>query len=119
MSYIFSNNGCSCKWVSPSENYQLQGGEVDMGPTMPTEQQLTAAFAGYAAAVAATAADKARLDAIDTTIGGFSFGGSSLAQLKAMDNTAFDSWWTANVTNLAQANTVLKLLARTVLRRVL
>lgn len=73
-------------------------------------------------AIARTAAEqpeRQRLAAIDSSINGFSFGGSTLAELKAMDNAAFDTWWTANVTNLAQASQVLKLLARTMLRRVL
>lgn len=71
------------------------------------------------ASLAAQAANDARLAAIDSNMSGFSFGGQTLAQLKAMDNAAFDSWWSANVTTLAQANTVLKMIARAMLRRVL
>lgn len=73
-------------------------------PVVPTQAQLD---------------ELARLAAIDATIQGFSFNGTTLAQLKAMDNAAFDSWWSANITTLAQANTVLKLLARTALHRLL
>lgn len=67
----------------------------------------------------ASTAEKARLAAIDANIAGFSFAGSTLAQLKAMDNNTFDTWWAANITSFALANNVLKLIARTMLRRVL
>lgn len=67
----------------------------------------------------ALTAEEIRLAAIDANIDGFSFGGKTLTELKAMDNAAFDAWWALNVTTLAQANTVLKLLARASLRRVL
>lgn len=79
-------------------------GNVPLPADQPTQAQLD---------------DAARLAAIDATISGFSFGGQTIAQLRAMDNAAFDAWWAANITNLAQANTVLKLLARANLRRVL
>lgn len=68
---------------------------------------------------AAQVVDASRLAAIDSTIASFVFGGATITQLKAMDNAAFNAWWTANVTTLAQANAVLQLLARTMLRRVL
>jgi hypothetical protein len=54
-----------------------------------------------------------RLAALDQTIQG----DATIQQLRAMDNTAFDAWWTANVTNLAQASNVLKRLTRLALRR--
>ena len=57
--------------------------------------------------------------ATDANIAGFSFGGKTLAELKAMSIAEFDTWWAANITNLAQANTVLKLLARAALQRML
>lgn len=86
----------------------------------PAEESIRdAEEAAWAAAQPAMQAEANRLSAIDTTIAGFSFGGQTLGQLKAMDNAGFDSWWSTSVTNLAQANTVLKLLARTVLRRLL
>ncbi len=44
---------------------------------------------------------------------------SVISDLKAMTNSQFDTWWSANVTNLSQANTVLKRIARLVIRRVL
>lgn len=44
---------------------------------------------------------------------------TTVAMLKAMNNADFDAWWSANVTTLAQANNILKRLARIVLRRVL
>lgn len=62
---------------------------------------------------AAGQAEQARKAAIDAAISG----DATIAQLKAMDNAAFDAWWSANVTNLAQANNVLKRIARVVLRR--
>ena len=60
-----------------------------------------------------------RLVAVDASIAGFSFGGQTLAQLKAMDNATWDAWWAANITNIAQASALLKFLARTVLRKLL
>jgi hypothetical protein len=63
--------------------------------------------------------DAARLAAIDAVISGFAVGGATLEQLKAMDNVAFDLWWTANTLTLVQSNVVLKLLMRSMLRRVL
>lgn len=60
-------------------------------------------------------AEATRLAELDAQI----TGSATLTSLKAMTNAQFDTWWTANVTNLAQANVVLKLIARVVLRRLL
>jgi hypothetical protein len=40
-----------------------------------------------------------------------------ITNLKAMTSAEFDAWWSANVTNAAQAISVLKRLARVVIRR--
>jgi hypothetical protein len=94
-------------------------------PTDPRNVDYQAVLAWIAAGNTLAPADQAdinegtRIAALDATIASFSFGGKTLAELKAMDSATFDTWWTANVTTLAQANTVLKLLARAVLRRVL
>ena len=69
------------------------------------------ASAQAAAAIAATVA--ARLAVVDTTIAA----DSTVQLLKEMTAAEFDTWWTANVTNLAQANNVLKRIARIVIRR--
>jgi len=84
---------------------------TDQGP--PTQAQIDAALG----VDPASQTNAARLAAIDSAIAAFSFGGQTLTQLKAMDNAAFDAWWTASVTNLAQANAVLKFLARAALRK--
>ncbi len=60
-------------------------------------------------------AESARLATIDTTIGG----DTVLAQLRAMTNAQFDTWWSANVSTNAQAIAFMKRLARVVIRRVL
>ena len=60
-------------------------------------------------------AETARVSELDAQI----HGSATLASLKLMSNTEFNTWWSANVTSLAQASTVLKLLARVILRRVL
>lgn len=59
--------------------------------------------------------DAARVAAIDGVIAG----DTTIAALKGMTSAEFDAWWTANVTTLAQANAVLKRIARVVIRRVL
>lgn len=49
MSYVAFNNGLSLRAVDP--NYQVQSGET-LFSAIPTTQQLTNAFTGYAAAAA-------------------------------------------------------------------
>jgi hypothetical protein len=44
---------------------------------------------------------------------------AAVQAMKPMSNAEFDAWWAANVTTLAQANNVLKRLARVVVRRLL
>jgi hypothetical protein len=44
---------------------------------------------------------------------------TTLAQIKAMTPAQFDTWWAANITNLATLNAFVKRLARLVIRRVL
>lgn len=46
-------------------------------------------------------------------------GDATIAQLRAMTSADFDIWWAANVTNLAQANNILKRLTRLAIRRLL
>lgn len=67
------------------------------------------------AANQAAAVERERVEAIEGTIAA----DSTVAQLKAMTNAEFDTWWAANVTNAAQAINVLKRVARIVIRRVL
>jgi hypothetical protein len=51
MPYVASNNGLSWRWHDPSENYQLAAGEVAF-TNPPADTDLSAAFPGYAAALA-------------------------------------------------------------------
>lgn len=91
--------------------YQVGGKWVDALGGQPTQAELDT-FLGVDAASLAEVQRRASVDAAiaaDTTI----------AQLKAMTPTDFDTWWAANVTTAAQAITVLKRIARVVLRRVL
>lgn len=59
--------------------------------------------------------EAARIAAVESAISS----DSTVSSLKAMTNAEFDAWWSANVTNLAQAGNVLKRVTRIVLRRVL
>lgn len=63
---------------------------------------------------AAMAADQLRQESINQAISA----DTVVAQLKAMTNAEFDTWWTTNVSTAAQAITVLKRITRIVLRRV-
>ncbi len=96
---------------------------IDFRPAASAQERAAAqaALAAFdiAAQDAAEQAEAGRLAAIDAANAGFAFGGQTLAQLKAMTNAQFDTWWAANVTNAAQAIAVLKLVARALLRRVL
>lgn len=64
----------------------------------------------WAAVDAATAA---RLAAIDDAIKQ----DNVMQQIKGMTNAEFDAWWAANVTNAAQAITVLKRIVRLAARK--
>lgn len=75
---------------------------------------ITARTAEDLAARAAAAADQARQAAINQAV----VADTVVAQLKAMTNAEFDTWWAANVSTAAQAITVLKRITRIVLRRV-
>lgn len=55
----------------------------------------------------------------NSAISGFSFNGTTLAQLKEMTNAEFDTWWDTNIDTTAKALVVLKLLARAAVRRLL
>jgi hypothetical protein len=66
-------------------------------------------------AVAARLASQQREETLDSVIAS----DTQIQQLKAMTSDEFDTWWSANVTTLAQANNVLKRIARVVIRRVL
>jgi len=52
MTYVASNNGITVAWVDPAPS-PVPTGAVDMGAEYPTSAQLSAVFAGYAAAVQA------------------------------------------------------------------
>ena len=58
--------------------------------------------------------DVIRTGAIDTTIAG----DTTINSLKTMTNAEFDTWWTANVTTLAQANNILKRITHILLRKI-
>jgi len=73
-------------------------------PPPPTQAELDA-----------QAAEAARREAFETTIRGDSI----VSQLKGMTATEFDAWWDANVTNAAQAITILKRLTRLIIVRLL
>lgn len=51
MSYIYSNDGQTFRWRDPSEDYQLQPGDVDLGLEVATTEQLQNAFPAYIAKV--------------------------------------------------------------------
>lgn len=77
--------------------------------------------ANYDTAVASIQADIDRSTALDGSIKD-SFvvlGATTLGQLRGMTLAQLNTWWTANVTNLAQANTILKLLFILAIRKVL
>lgn len=74
-----------------------------------------AEIAARLAGAPAQAAEAQRLSGVDDAIAG----DATIQTLRAMTVAEFDTWWAANVTTLAQANNVLKRIARVVLRRVL
>lgn len=105
------------KGIAMARTKIVNGSEVPLTPA--EESARDAEDAAWAVSQSVRDAEAARIVSIDASISGFSHGAQTLAQLKAMDAAAFDAWWSANVTNLAQANTVLKFLARAALRRML
>lgn len=101
------------------ENYTALPGETLVpGEAIPSLQILSDPAAA-AAAQSAVATNAQRLTDIDASLAAASFGvpPATLAQLKAMTRDQFNTWWSANVTNAAQAITVLKWIAWLVLRR--
>lgn len=82
---------------------------------LPTQADVDA----FMALAAADAAAQAKVATQDADVRGFTFGGETLASLKAMDSPTFNAWWAANVNSLAQANVVLRLLAKAALHRML
>ena len=94
-------------------------------PKDPRNVDYQAVLAWIAAGNTLAPADQADLDegarlaAIDSTIGAFTLFGKTVPELKAMDNAALNTWWTANVTDLTKASLVLKLVFLVILRRVL
>ena len=88
---------------------------VEMKCTPEEEAGLLADWQASDYAAGAQAAEAARKASIDAVIAA----DTTIQSLRAMTNAEFDTWWAANVTNLAQANNVLKRIARVVLRRVL
>jgi hypothetical protein len=104
--------GVSAMLTARSAVFELLD-EATFNARVATAKQ--AAIDAATAAAPALAIEKARTDSLDAAIGA----DAVIAQLKVMDNASFNAWWTANVTNLAQANSVLKVLARVMLRKVL
>ena len=86
-----------------------------LGDVPPTQAEVDAFLTLDALAETA----RGRVRTLDDAVVSFSFGGKTLSELKAMDNAEFDAWWAANITTLAQANAVLKLLSKAALHRLL
>lgn len=86
-----------------------QSTQIDLSPEEETQ------LLEFYAEEAAKEPERQRIAAIEAEI----IGDTILAALKAMTAAEFDTWWAANVTTLAQANNVLKRIARVLLRRVL
>jgi hypothetical protein len=104
-------------------DYRLQDDSDGRGPyiaywneaklgQLPTQAKLDSAGA---AAESAAAQERTRKEAIDQAIAG----DTTVQSLKSMTNAEFDTWWSANVTNAAQAIALLKRITRVVLRRLL
>jgi hypothetical protein len=91
----------------------VNGQPVELSPA--EESALRSDWAAHDAARSAIEAENLRKAEVEQAIAG----DSVVHELKGMNNAEFDAWWAANVTTLAQANTVLKRLARIVVRRVL
>lgn len=83
--------------------------------TAEEEAARDAEEAAWSAEQPALEAEAARKAAIEDVIQA----DATIAQIKAMTTAEFDTWWTANVTNAAQAINVLKRVTRVVIRRLL
>ena len=88
---------------------------IDVPLTPEEEAAVLALWEAGNQKIEAKRVEKQRQDVIDATIDT----DTQIQQLKAMTSDEFDTWWSANVTTLAQANNVLKRIARVVIRRVL
>lgn len=85
---------------------------VSAGP-VPTDAQQAQILLDYQnGPILTSATEAARKASLSSSIDA----DSVIAQLRVMNATDFNTWWTANVTTLAQANTVLKRLAWLALR---
>ena len=84
MPYIYSNNGISCQWHDPSENYQPQSGEVEFDQ-LATFDQLCFAFPDFAK----TAQEKS-----DSNAALFALGESDITILRCTENSIVipDAW---------------------------
>ena len=91
----------------------VNGVVVDM--TAAEAAAVQAEWGAWMAAKPARDAEDARIAEVESSISA----DSTVATLKAMTNAEFSAWFTANVTNLAQARNILERLARIVIRRVL
>ena len=96
----------------PLDPNTVPGGLVKQGTALVVDS------AQKATHDAAVAARQAALDQVQSQNDAIA-ADSVVASLKAMTASEFDTWWSANVTTLAQANNVLKRIARVVIRRVL
>lgn len=93
-------------WTRTGEDCRCQDGRVlRVNPAM-TDAYVLAIINGWGP-------EQARRDAVDGAIAN----DDVIASLKAMTNAQFDAWWSANVTNTAQAVAVLKRITRLVIRR--
>ena len=60
-------------------------------------------------------ATRASAEAIKSALQNFVSSDATIATLRGMTQAQFDAWWSANVTNIAQAGDVLKRLTRAVI----
>jgi hypothetical protein len=86
-----------------------------LGDAPPTQVEVDT----FVAAEAVLVVQRARVTEIGADVSAFTFGGQTLAGLKAMTRDEFKTWWAANITTFAQANVVLRWLAMAALHRFL
>ena len=91
--------------------YQVGTKFVDAIGGQPTQAEVDAVLGLDAASIA----EATRVASVNTAISG----DAQIQALKVMTVSDFDAWWTANVTTVAQAITIVKRIARIVVRKLL
>ena len=84
---------------------------MDATGGQPTQAEVDAVLGLDAASIA----DATRVAAVNTAISG----DAQIQALKTMTVAEFEAWWLLNVTTIAQAITLMKRIARIVVRRLL